>query len=154
VAMSQEFGMQVRGAIADVVELIPNRIRLVLYILAVCLAVAALAAQRVVAIWVPEYQEQVDATVAEILPWALFVIGVLGTAYTPNQPNYGLLPPAEPGPYEVAQAQATQAQTVATLMANGWTKEEASVAVTQQTLLPAGESPGFVSSPPSSSTTQ
>lgn len=139
--------MQVRGAIADVVELIPQRMRFVLYILAVCLAVAALAAQRVVAIWWPEYREQVDATVAEILPWVLFVIGVLGTAYTPTQPNYGLLPPVDPGPYEVAQAQATQAQTVATLMANGWTKEEASAAVTQQTLLPVGESPGFVAAP-------
>jgi hypothetical protein len=150
VATTQEIGMQVRGAIADVVELIPTRMRFVLYILAVALAVSALAAQRVVSIWVPEYQEQVDATVAEILPWALFVIGVLGTAYTPTSPNYGPLP-VDPGPYEVAQAQATQAQTVATLMANGWSKEEASVAVTQQTLLPAGESPGFMASPPSSS---
>lgn len=143
-ANTQEFGVQVRGALADVVELIPQRMRFVLYILAVGLAVSALAAQRVVAIWWPEYRDQVDATVAEILPWALFVIGVLGTAYTPTKPNYGLLPSLDPTPYEVAQAQATQAQTVATLMANGWTKEEASVAVTQQQLLPAGESPGFM----------
>jgi hypothetical protein len=146
--------MQVRGALADVVELIPTRMRFVLYILAVALAVSALAAQRVVAIWVPEYRDQVEATVAEILPWALFVIGVLGTAYTPTSPNYGMLPPAEPGPYEVARAQATQAQTVATLMANGWSKEEASAAVTQQTLLPSGESPGFVASPHRSYTAQ
>jgi hypothetical protein len=151
VATTQEIGMQVRGAIADVVELIPTRMRFVLYILAVALAVLALAAQRVVSIWVPGYQDQVDATVAEILPWVLFVIGVLGTAYTPTSPpSYGPLP-VDPGPYEVAQAQATQAQTVATLMANGWSKEEASVAVTQQTLLPAGESPGFMASPPRSS---
>jgi hypothetical protein len=142
--------MQVRGAIADVVELIPTRMRFVLYILAVALAVLALAAQRVVSIWVPTYADQVDATVAEILPWALFVIGVLGTAYTPTSPPQGQQLVVDPGPYEVARAQATQAQTVATLMANGWSKEEASVAVTQQTLLPAGESPGFMASPPSS----
>lgn len=145
--------MQVRGALADVVELIPQRMRFVLYILAVAVAVSALVAQRVVSIWVPEYKDQVDATVAEILPWVLFVIGVLGTAYTPTKPSYGPLV-VDPGPYEVAQAQATQAQTVATLMANGWSREEASVAVTQQTLLPAGESPGFVASPPSSSSTR
>lgn len=134
--------MQVRGAIADVVELIPQRMRFVLYILAVCLAVAALAAQRVVAIWWPEYREQVDATVAETLPWVLFVIGVLGTAYTPTQPSYGLLPPYEPGHLELAQAQEHQANAMATLMANGWTKEDARAAVTRNELLSTGESPG------------
>lgn len=137
--------MQVRGAIADVVELIPQRMRFVLYILAVVLAVVALAAQRVVAIWIPEYHEQVDATVAEILPWVLFVIGVLGTAYTPTQSYTGVVAPYEAGPYELAQAQETQARTVATLMANGWDKEEAKATVTQQQLLPTGESPGYVS---------
>ena len=82
---SQELGMQIRGVFADVVELIPQKARVALYVSAVALAVVALAAQRVVAIWWPEGQQQVDATVAEIIPWALVVIGGLGTAYRPGR---------------------------------------------------------------------
>lgn len=140
--------MQIRGALADVVELIPQRARVTLYVAAVGLAVVALAAQRVVAIWWPEGREQVDATAAEILPWALFVIGLLGTAYRPGRGESPgavvnvLNPPAEPGHLELAKAQEAQAQTVATLMANGWTREAAVSAVTRNELLAVGESPG------------
>src|SRR5690606_41271126 len=79
---SQELGMQIRGVFADVVELIPQKARVALYVSAVALAVVALAAQSVVAIWWPEVQHQVDATVAEIIPWELVEIGCLGTAHT------------------------------------------------------------------------
>lgn len=147
---SQEFGVHIRTAFADVVDLIPKGVRLALYIGAVALAASALAAQRVVAIWWPELRPQVDATVAEILPWVLFVLGVLGTAYTPGKP--AVVPVAlEPGPLELARAQESTAATIATLSNHGWTKEEAITAVQQQQLMPGGESPGFVtkSTPPS-----
>lgn len=141
-ANTADVTVQVRAAFAEVIDLIPRTWRTALYIGAVAIAVAALAAQRIVAIWWPEYRDQVDATVAEILPWVLFVIGILGAAYRPTRPELGMLSPIEPSQLELAQAQESQARTIATLSANGWSKAEATTAVTQQTLLPAGESPG------------
>lgn len=137
-ANTADVTVQVRTAFAEVIDLIPRRLRTAFYVGAVALAVAALAAQRIVAIWWPRYGDQVDATVAEILPWALFVIGVLGAAYRPR-PGLGTLEPIEPGPLELAHAQESQARTVATLMGNGWNKDEATQAVTHKTLLPTGE---------------
>jgi hypothetical protein len=143
-ANTADVTVQVRTAFAEVIDLIPRRLRTAFYAGAVALAIAALAAQRMVSIWWPRYGDQVDATVAEILPWALFVIGVLGVGYR-QRPVHGTLAPIEPGPLELAQAQEMQARTVATLMGNGWNKDEATQAVTQQSLLPTGESPGHVS---------
>lgn len=140
--------MQIRGAFAEVVELIPQRARVALYVAAVGMAVLALAAQRVVTIWWPDGAEQVNATVAEIMPWALFLIGLLGTAYRPGRgESPGAIvnvinQPGESSPLELAQTQERQAQTVATLMANGWTKSEATETVTQNALLAKGDSPG------------
>lgn len=140
--------MQVRGAFADVVELIPQRARVVLYVGSVGLAVCALAAQRVVGIWWPEYRDQVDSTVAEILPWVLFVIGVLGTAYRPGRgESPGPLQVIEPGHLELAQAQELQSRTIATLVANGWTKEQATLAVKNNGLLGTGDIPGGPAGP-------
>lgn len=143
-ANTADVTVQVRAAFAEVIDLIPRRLRTAFYVGAVALALAALGAQRIVAIWWPRYHDQVDATVAEILPWALFVIGVLGATYRPRRPELGVLQPIEPGPLELAQAQGVQAQTVTTLMGNGWDKDEAVTAVTNQALLPTGESPGAV----------
>lgn len=140
--------MQIRGAFAEVVELIPQKARVTLYVVAVGLALVALAAQRVVVIWWPDGRDQVDATVAEIMPWVLFVIGLLGTAYRPGRGESPgavvnvINAPHEPGHLELAKAQEAQAQTVATLMANGWTREAALAAVTRNELLSSGESPG------------
>lgn len=134
-ANTPDVTVQVRAAFAEVIDFIPRRLQTAFYISAVGLALAALAAQRLVAIWWPRYGDQVDATVAEILPWALFVIGVLGAAYR----QHGTPAPVEPGPLELAHAQESQARTVATLMGNGWDKDEATQAVTQKTLLPTGE---------------
>lgn len=145
-ANTADVTVQVRTAFAEVIDLIPRRLRTAFYVGAVALALAALAAQRMVSIWWPQYGDQVDATVAEILPWALFVIGVLGAAYRPR-PGLGTLEPIQPSPLELAQAQESQARTVATLMVNGWDKDEATTAVTQQQLMPAGESPGATPRP-------
>lgn len=141
-ANTADVTVQVRTAFAEVIDLIPRGMRTAIYVGAVALALAALTAQRIVAIWWPQYQDQTDATVAEIMPWALFVIGVLGAAYRPRRPELGMLQPVEPGPLELARAQEAQANTIATLSANGWSKDEATQAVTQQALLPTGESPG------------
>lgn len=142
-ANTADVTVQVRTAFAEVIDLIPRRLRTASYVGAVALALATLTVQRIVAIWWPQVQDQVDATAAEILPWALFVIGVLGAAYRPHKER-GVLAPIEPGPLELAQAQETQARTVATLMDKGWDKDEATTAVTQQQLMPTGESPGHV----------
>jgi hypothetical protein len=134
-ANTADVPVQVWTAFAEVIDLIPRRLRTAFYVGAVALALATLTVQRIVAIWWPQVQAQVDATAAEILPWALFVIGVLGAAYR----QHGTPAPVEPGPLEVAHAQESQARTVATLMGNGWNKDEATKAVTRQTLLPTGE---------------
>jgi hypothetical protein len=144
---TQEFGVQIRGAFAGVVEIIPRRAQLALQVGAVAIAVVALAAQRIVAIWWPEYRPQVDATVAEILPWAMFVAGVIGAAYSPKRGELLEPIPHVPSHVELAQAQDLQAKTMATLMANGWTKSEATEVVTQNSLLPAGDSPGYLGAP-------
>lgn len=140
-ANTADVTVQVRAAFAEVIDLIPRGMRTAIYVGAVALALAALTAQRIVAIWWPQYQDQTDATVAEIMPWALFVIGVLGAAYRPRRPEVGLRQ-FEPGPLELARAQESAASTIATLSANGWSKDEATAAVQQQQLLPTVDSPG------------
>ena len=143
-ANTADVTVQVRTAFAEVIDLIPRRLRTSFYVGAVALALATLTTQRIVKIWWPQVQDQVDATAAEILPWALFVIGVLGAAYRPKHNERARVGLLEPGPLELAQAQGVQAQTVSTLMGQGWEKDEAVTAVTQQALMPSGESPGSV----------
>jgi FAD/FMN-containing dehydrogenase len=143
-ANTADVTVQVRAAFADVIDLIPRGLRTAFYVGAVALALATLTVQRITAIWWPQVQDQVDATAAEILPWALFVIGVLGAAHRPRR-GLGTLVPLEPGPLELAQAQESQARTVGHLMANGWDKDQATTAVTQQQLMPTGEGPDNVS---------
>lgn len=123
-----------RTAFADVVELIPQRARTVLYIGSVVLAALVLATQRVVAIWLPEYQDQVDATVAEILPWVLALLGVLATAYRPTRGTSPGPVPVSAETLNLAEVQAIQAQTIATLCAQGWSRKDAVAAVTADSL--------------------
>lgn len=137
-----ELTVQVRTAFAGVVEAIPPKLRTGISVGSVVVALAALGSMRVVSIWWPEGREQVEATVAEVVPWLLFVGGVVGSVYRPTRPDLGSLQPIEPGHLELAQAQEAQARTVSTLMVNGWTKDEATAAVTKNELLATGESPG------------
>ncbi len=143
--------LTVRTAFADVLDVIPPKLRTAIAVAAVIVAVLALGAQQIVAIWWPDGREQVDATVAKIVPWMLFVIGVVSTAYRPTRGELAARV-IEPGPLELARAQEATASTIATLSANGWSKEEAITAVQQQQLMPGGESPGFVTrnTPPAS----
>lgn len=136
-----ELQVRARTVFAEVFELIPQRARTVIYVVAAVVAVLAFAAQRVVAIWWPDLKPQVDATVADIVTAALFVIGSLAAAH---RPQGALLPiePSYPGQVDIAQAQGMNAQTISTLTTLGWDKDEATAMVTQQQLLPAGESPG------------
>lgn len=132
-----------RSAFADVVELIPQRARTTLYVGSVVLALLVLAAQRVVAIWLPGYQDQVDATVAEILPWVLVLIGVLATAYRPTRGTSPGPVPVGSDMLDVAQVQGLQAQTIATLCAQGWSRDDAAAAVAADSLeLLVGAKPG------------
>lgn len=144
--------LTVRSAFADVLDVIPPKLRRAIAVVAVIVAVLALAAQRIVAIWWPEGTEQVDATVAQIVPWMLFVIGVVSTVDRPTASELGARRLPEPGPLELARAQESTASAIATLSANGWSKEEAITAVQQQQLMPGGDSPGFVTrnTPPAS----
>lgn len=135
--------LTVRSAFADVLDVIPPKLRTAIAVAAVVVAVLALGAKQIVAIWWPEGREQVDATVAEVVPWMLFVIGVVTTAYRPTRGDIAARV-VEPGPLELARAQESTASAVAMLSANGWSKEEAITAVQQQQLMPGGESPGFV----------
>lgn len=140
-----ELTVQVRTAFAEVVDLIPPKVRTGISVGSVVVAIAALGSMRIVSIWWPEGREQVEATVAEVVPWLLFVGGVVGAAYRPTRNELGALQPMpEPGPLELARTQESAAVTIATLCANGWTKDEATAVVQQQSLLPGGESPGFV----------
>lgn len=133
--------LTVRSAFADVLDVIPPRLRTAIAVAAVVVAVLALGAQQIVAIWWPEGREQVDATVARIVPWMLFVIGVVTTAYRPTRGEIAARV-VEPGPLEMARAQEAQANTIATLSAHGWSKDEATSAVRNQELMPGGESAG------------
>jgi hypothetical protein len=135
--------LTVRTAFADVLDVIPPKLRTAIAVAAVIVAVLALGAQQIGAIWWPDGREQVDATVAKIVPWMLFVIGVVSTAYRPTRGELASRV-IEPGPLELARAQEATASTIATLSANGWSKAEAITAVQQQQLMPGGESPGFV----------
>lgn len=140
-----ELTVQVRTAFAEVVDLIPPKVRTGISVGSVVVAIAALGSMRIVSIWWPEGREQVEATVAEVVPWLLFVGGVVGAAYRPTRNEIGMLPPAPTSPLEMAKAQESAASTVVMLASNGWEKDEAIAAVQQQTLLPTGESPGQVS---------
>lgn len=143
--------LTVRSAFADVLDVIPPKLRTAIAVTAVIVAVLALGAQQIVAIWWPEGREQVDATVARIVPWMLFVIGAVTTAYRPTRGDIAARV-LEPGPLEVARAQEAQANTIATLSANGWSKDEATTAVQQQQLMPGGDGPGSATknTPPAS----
>lgn len=135
----------VRTAFTDVVELIPQQARTPIYVGSVAVAVVALAAQRMVAIWLPGYRDQVDATVAEILPWVLLVIGVLATAYRPTRGSSPGPVPMGSDMLDVAQAQGLQAQTIQTLVTMGWSRDDAAAAVASDSLeLLVGAEPGDV----------
>lgn len=142
---NSELTLHVRTAFAEVLDVIPPKVRTAIAITAVLVAVVALGAQQIAAIWWPEGMERVDATVAKIVPWMLFVIGVVSTAYRPTRNEIGMVPPTPTSPLEMAKAQESAASTVVMLASNGWEKDEAIAAVQQQTLLPTGESPGQVS---------
>lgn len=145
-ANTADLTVHVRTAFAEVLDVIPPKVRTAIAIAAVLVAVVALGAQQIAAIWWPEGIERVDATVAKIVPWMLFVIGVVSTAYRPTRGDAGPLQQLDPGPLEMARAQESAASTIAMLSVNGWSKDEAIAAVQQQTLLPTGESPGHVRS--------
>lgn len=144
--MSQATDIRVlRTAFADVVELIPQRARTALYVGSAVLALLVLATQRVVAIWLPEYRDQVDATVAEILPWVLAMVGVLATAYRPTRGSSPGPVPMGADMLDVAQAQGLQAQTIQTLVTMGWSRDDAAAAVASDSLeLLVGAEPGDV----------
>lgn len=139
-----ELTVQVRTAFAEVVDLIPPKVRTGISVGSVVVAIAALGSMRIVSIWWPEGREQVEATVAEVVPWLLFVGGVVGAAYRPTRNEYATIEPQPvvPTPLDLARAQESSASTIAMLSANGWNKDEALLAVQQQQLLPTVESPG------------
>jgi len=118
----------VRTALEEIVELIPRKVRTALYVTAVVLALAAFAAQRVVGVWWPELDTRVDTTVADVTTGALFLIGVLGTAYRPTRTDQAL-PAADLDALDGAHAQEALARTIATLTAAGYTHDAAVEAV-------------------------
>ena len=140
--MANTQSAQVRAAFAEVIDLIPQRARTVIYVAAVAVAVMAFVAKRMASIWWPEVNDQVDATVADVVTAALFVIGLLASSYRPTRSELIPIGPLEPSHLELAQAQEAQARTIATLIPNGWSKDEATAAVTNNQLLATGESPG------------
>lgn len=117
----------VRTALEEIVELIPRKVRTALYVTAVVVALAAFAAQRVVVVWWPELDTRVDATVADITTGALFLIGVLGTAYRPTRAGQ-VLALAEPVD-EAVYAQEALARTIAMLTGAGYSQAAAVDAV-------------------------
>ncbi|MFI6428459.1 hypothetical protein [Promicromonospora sp. NPDC050880] len=117
----------IRTALAEVVELIPRKVRTALYVAAVVVGALALAAQRLVPIWVPELDARVDATVADVTAGALFLLGALGTAYRPTRTDQALSPVEDA--YEAVYAQEAQARAVATLKGAGFGHAEAVDAV-------------------------
>jgi uncharacterized membrane protein len=116
-AKAANLDVTVRTALAEVVELIPRKVRTALYVAAVAVALLAFASQRVVAVWWPQLDVRVDATVADVVTACLFLIGLLGTAYRPTLTDH--LQPADAG-YEALYAQEAQARTIQTLTAAGY----------------------------------
>lgn len=117
-----------RTALAEVVDLIPRKVRTVIYAVAVVVALLAIAAQGVTDIWFPELDDRVDATAARVVAACLFVVGALGFAYRPTRATLEPLPPAESA-YEALYAQEAQARTIATLAGAGYRRDTAVQAV-------------------------
>ena len=115
-----------RTALAEVVDLIPRKLRTALYVAAVVVGALALAAQRLVPIWLPELDTRVDATCADVTAGALLLLGVLGTAYRPTRAQ---LLPVVPDALDIATAQEYRARTIETLINTGWPHAKAVAAV-------------------------
>ncbi|MEU4386565.1 hypothetical protein [Promicromonospora sp. NPDC023805] len=121
---------QFRAALAEIAEIIPRKVRTVVYAAAVGIALLAFATQRVVAVWWPELDARVDATAADVVAAALFIVGVLGFAYRPTRTDQPR-PPAELDVLDAAHVQEAQARTIATLVGAGWPRDAAAAAVTE-----------------------
>lgn len=85
--------LTVTAVLDELAELVPAKVRTVLYAAALVVALLALAAQWAVGIWWPELDGRVDQTTAGVLAAALLVVGALGTAYRPTR---GALPDVYP----------------------------------------------------------
>lgn len=117
-AKTPDLNVTVRAALEEIVELIPRKVRTGLYVAAVVVGALALAAQRLVPIWLPEMDVRVDATVADVAAGALFLLGVLGTAYRPTRTDQALplAAPVDEAAYELE----VRARTIQTLTDAGY----------------------------------
>ncbi|WP_419704998.1 hypothetical protein [Promicromonospora sp. NFX87] len=115
-------------ALAEVVDLIPRKVRTVIYAAAVVVALLAIAAQGVTDIWFPELDDRVDATTARVVAACLFIVGALGFAYRPTRASLEQLQPAEPAD-EAVYTQEALARTIATLTGAGYSLDAAVDAV-------------------------